>query len=138
MNLVKAVQYEVSKMIQKAMEDYYFTVGHKLSDPGLSTKSYWCVLNRLLNRKNSVNIPLLLDNGLFITNALRKANLLNDYFIEQCSIVTTGSTLPTFKPRPISIPQYAAIDREKMLNIIRVLDSNKALSWNEVSIHSFM
>ena len=36
MKLVKAVQYEVFKMIQKAKEDCYFKVGHKLSDPGLN------------------------------------------------------------------------------------------------------
>ena len=65
---------EVSKMIQKAKEDCHFKVGHKLSDPGLSTKSYWSVLNRLLNKKNSINIPPLLYNGLFITNPLRKVN----------------------------------------------------------------
>ena len=134
MKSVKAVQYEVSKMIQKAKEDYYFKIGHRLSDPGLSMKSYWSVLNRLLNRKNSLNIPPLLANGLFITNPLHKANLLNDYFIEQCSIVTTGSTLPSFKSRPTSMLQNLAIDREKILKIIRALNSNKAHGCDEVSI----
>ena len=44
MNSAKAVQYEVSKMIQKAKADD-FKLGHKLSDSGLSTKAYWSVLN---------------------------------------------------------------------------------------------
>ena len=121
MNKVKAVQYEVSKMIQKAREDYYFKIGHKLSDPGLSNKAYWSVLKRLINRKTSLNIPPLMDNGLFVTNPSCKANLLNDYFIEQCSIVPTGSTLPAFKPRPTSFLQNVAVEREKILKIIRAL-----------------
>ena len=134
MNKVKAVQYEVSKMIQKAREDYYFKIGHKLSDPGLSNKAYWSVLKRLFNRKTSLNIPPLMDNGLFVTNPSCKANLLNDYFIEQCSIVPTGSTLPAFKPRPTSFLQNVAVEREKILKIIRALDSNKAHGCDEVSI----
>ena len=35
MTSVKAVQYEVSKMIQKAKDDYYFKIRHRLSDPSL-------------------------------------------------------------------------------------------------------
>ena len=50
----------------------------------------------------------------------------SDYSTEQCSIVTTGNTLPTFKPRPTSMLQCAAIDREKILSIIQALHSNKA------------
>ena len=53
-------------MIQKAKEDYYFKVGHKFFDPVCSKNLYWLTLNRLLNREKSLNIPPLLDNGIFI------------------------------------------------------------------------
>ena len=65
---------------------------------------------------------------LFITNPLRKANLPNDYFIEQCSIVTACSTFPTFKLRQKSMLHNVVTDREKTLNIIQALDSNKVHS----------
>ena len=84
MNSVKAVQYEVSKMIQKAKEDYYFKIGHRLSDPGLSMKLYWSVLNRLLNRKNSLSIPPLLDNGLFLP--IPCINILSLYLLAEDGI----------------------------------------------------
>ena len=134
LDLVKAAQYEATKMIQKAKENYYLTIGHKLSDPSHGIKAYWSVLNRLINKKKSLNIPPLLENGLFVTNPSSKANILNDYFVEQCSILTTGSTLPTFQPRPTSFLQNVNIDREEILKIIRSLDSNKAHGCDEISI----
>ena len=134
LNLVKVAQYEASKMIQKAKEDYYLKIGHKLSDPGFGIKTYWSVLNRLINKKKSLNIPPLLENGLFVTNPLSKANILNDFFVEQCSIIITGSTLPTFQPRHTSFLQNVDIGRDGVLKIIRALDSKKAHGCDEVSI----
>ena len=34
-----------------------------------------------------------------MTNTETKATILNDYFVAQCSVIPTGSTLPTFLPR---------------------------------------
>ena len=65
---------------------------------------------------------------------MKNEHVSNDYFVEQCSILTTGSTLPTFQPRPTSFLQNVNIDREEILKIIRSLDSNKAHGCDEISI----
>ena len=54
------------------------------------------ILNKLIDKTKFTNIPPILENGLFVTNLEAKANLFNDYFVEQCCAIATGSTLPAF------------------------------------------
>ena len=115
---VKHVRNETSKMILNAKEEYFKRLGRKLSDPNEGIKSYWSTLNRLINKKKAVNIPPLLENGLFITNVHTKATLLNDFFVEQCCAIPTGSTLPNFLPRCISVLENVEIDRQKVRKLI--------------------
>ena len=133
-NLVKEVRNETSKMITDAKEKYYQKLGHKLSDPNQGAKAYWTVLNRLLNKKKTLNIPPLLENGIFVTNVQTKANIFNDYFVEQCSAIPTGSTLPTFLPKCDNALEALPIDKEKVLKIIRSLDTKKAHGCDEISV----
>ena len=100
-----------------------------MADPGQGVKAYWSVLNRLINKKKVVNIPPLLENGIFVTKVQAKANVFNDFFVEQCCSLATGSTLPDFLPRSNKMLQNIAIDRDKVLKLIRNLNTNKARSW---------
>ena len=81
-----------------------------------------------------MNVPPLLENGLFVTNLERKATILNDYFVQECSEITTGSILPTFQPRSRVLFEDVDINREKVLNSIRSLDSKKAHGCDDISI----
>ncbi len=121
-------------MIQKAKEDHYASIGRKLSDPSFGIKAYWSALNRLISGKKSLNIPPLLENGTFITNHMKKANIINDHFAEQCSIITTGSTLPPVQLRLMTSLQNLDINRVEVLKLIRALVTNKAHGCDGVSI----
>lgn len=131
---VKNVRNATSKLIVKAKESYFLKLGRKLSDPKQGLKEYWSTLNRLINNKKTFNIPPLLENGLFLTNVQEKANVLNDYFVEQCCAVSTGSTLPNFRPRCNVLLQSLVIDRAKVLRLIRSLDTSKAHGCDNISI----
>ena len=130
---VKEVRNE-SKMKHLANETYQPKLGHKLVDPKLGIKAYWAVLNRLINKKKTLTIPPLLENGPLITNVQTKANLLNDYFVEQCCAILTQSTLLTFIPRCNPTLQGVPVDREKVLRLIRSLDTGKAHGCDDISI----
>ena len=69
-----------------------------------------------------------------MTNIDTKAKLFNDYFVKQCCEITTESTLPSFLPRSALRLQNLLIDREKVLRIIRALDSKKAHGCDDISI----
>ena len=90
-------------------------------------------LIRLRNKKKVANIPPLLENGLVVTNVQTKAAILNDLFVEQCCTITTGSTLPNFRPRCRSVLQNLTIDRENVLKLILALDTKKANGCDNIS-----
>ena len=82
---VKDVRKETSKIILDAKEKYYLKLGRKLSDLSNGIKTYWTTLNKLMNKKSIAGIPPILENGIIVTNVDIKANILNDFFVQQCS-----------------------------------------------------
>ena len=123
-----------AKMIQDAKQNYLSKTGQTLANPGTSRKTYWSLINTLLNKAKIPIIPFLLENGLSITDFTEKAQLFNDYFILQCTTIDTGSDLPQNIPVPTSLISDLNISEEKILNIIRSLNPNKAHGWDEISI----
>ena len=87
-----------------------------------------------MNKAKIPIIPPLLENGLFVTDFTEKAQLFNNHFLLQCTTMDTGSAIPSeVQPNPTSINDFA-ISEEKILNIIRSLNPNKAHGWDEISI----
>ena len=91
---VRTVRNETSSRITKAKDDYFSNLGKSLSDPTNGTKSYWATLKKIINKNKFSNIPPLLENGVFVTNFQIKANIFNDHFVKQCSLINNESTLP--------------------------------------------
>ena len=91
---VRLTRNETSKIIRDAKEDYFACLGRKLSDPSVGIKTYWSTLNKIVNKKKTTNIPPLLENGLFVTNFQTKADIFNEFFVQQCSLNINDSTLP--------------------------------------------
>ena len=60
-----------------------------------------------------------------MTTVPDKANILNDYFVEQCCIIEAGSYLPNFWPIRNSVMESINFNRGKVLHLIHVLGSKK-------------
>ena len=84
--LVKNVWNETSKLIISAKEDCYTSLGRKLADPGQGVKAYWSALNRLINKTKVVNVPPLLETGIFVTNVQAKATVFNDFLLNNAAL----------------------------------------------------
>ena len=125
----------INDMISENKKAYYNRLSKKLSNPRTCPKAYWSILKTFFADKKIPIIPPLLDNGEFITNFKDKANLFNDYFSSQCSLIDNSSTLP----EPI-IPSFDFsistfdIDGDHILKLIRSLDENKAHGFDQISI----
>ena len=65
--LTKAVS-EVSQLIEKSKDEYYYRLGKRLNDPNTSAKSYWTILKTFYNKKIIPLIPPLLVNNSFVTD----------------------------------------------------------------------
>ena len=77
-----------------------------------------------------VHSQVLLEDQL----SAEKAEVFNDYFILQCTTIDTGSELPKDTPASSSLLSDCLISDEKILNIIRSLNPNKAHGWDEISV----
>ena len=125
---------EGSKLIEDAKRNYFLKAGETLANPGTARKTYWSLINTVLNKVKIPIIPPLLENELFITDFTEKAQLFNEYFILQCTTIDTGSQIPQHDPVTTSLIDGFAISEEKILNIIRALNINKAHGWDEISV----
>ena len=125
---------EGARLIEEAKRNYYLKAGKTLADPRTSSKTYWSLINTLLNKAKIPLIPPLLENGLFVTDFAEKAQIFNDYFIHQCTTIDTGSELPQDGPVTTTPITDFVISEEKILNIIRSLNPNKAHGWDEISV----
>ena len=135
LNLVKEVRIATCKMVASAKEKYLMNFGWKLADRDQGPKSYWTVLNRLISKKRVINIPSLLEDGRFVTSIQTKTTIFNDFFVQQCATIATGSTIPAFLSRCDNTLCDIMVDRVKVLSLIRSLDSTKAHGSDGISVH---
>ena len=126
--MVKAVS-EVSQLIEKSKDEYYYRLGKRLNDPSTSAKSYWTY-----NKRKIPLTPLLLVNNTFVTDFKEKANLFNELFCKQCTPVPNDSTLPTLLETPNETLSSIEIIASDIGKIIKALKLNKAHGHNEISI----
>ena len=122
---------EGSRLIEGAKRNYFLKVGKTF--PGTPSNTYWSLINTVLNKAKIPIIPPLLEDGLFVTDFTEKAQIFNDYFIHQCTTIDTGSSIPERIPVASNLINTVAISEEKILQIIRSLNLNKAHGWDEVS-----
>ena len=115
---VRTVCNETSSRITKAKDDYFSNLGKSLSDPMNGTKSYWTTFKKIINKKKFSNIPPLLENRVLVKNFQMKANIFNDHFVEQCSLINNEGTLPTLVSRCNSSLSDVEITGEKIFSII--------------------
>ena len=78
------------------------------------------------------NIPPLLKNRIFFTNFQAKADIFNDFFVQQCSL--NNSALPDLLTKCDNSLDGIEIDPAKILTIIRSSDPNKAYGCENLSI----
>ena len=57
-----------SRMIEDAKQKYFLKVGNTLDSQETSAKTYWSLINTVINKAKIPVIPPLLENGLFVTD----------------------------------------------------------------------
>ena len=106
----------------------------KLSDPNTRQKSFWTVYKRIINSKKQTNIPPLIENDVFISDFLQKADILNDVFASQCTIEDNGSSIPTPTFKTDDSLSYFEINMNQIINIINKFSTNKSHGHDRISV----
>ena len=132
--LIKA-QSKCRKAVKDAKKSYYSHLGNSLNDPSLSSKKYWSILKKFLNKKKAPRIPPVRDNrNNLVADVSEKANIFNNFFANQCSLIDTNSVLPPDILATNLKLDSIGLDEAKILSLIRGLNTNKAHGWDEISI----
>ena len=69
-------------------------LSRKLAKQKSNPKTYWSVLKRFFNSKKIPLIPSLLHENKLVTDFREKAEIFNSYFVKQCSLINSDSSLP--------------------------------------------
>ena len=124
---------ECHKAVETAKSSYLTNMGNKPNEPGISQKSYWKIINRVMNKCRSPKIPPLLINNQFILDCRDKAKLFNDFSSEQCKPIVNSSVLPNFAFLTVKRIDELIISNDEISSLIRNINPNKATGSDGVS-----
>ena len=85
---------ELSNLIRDTKTEYYGKLAAKLVNPSTCPKTCWSILKFFDNGRKVPVIPPLLINNEFISNFKTKANYFNRFFNQQCTAISTDSSMP--------------------------------------------
>ena len=119
------LEYFFVLAVENAKLSYLTDLGNKVNDSNTSQKSYWKIINRVMNKCRAPKIPPLLVNNVFILNCRDKAKLFNDFSTDQCRLITNSSTLPTFNFLTDKRIDKILIRRDEIVSLVRHLNPFK-------------
>ena len=123
-----------AKLIEDAKEKYITKIARTLLNLETGKKLCWSLINKILNKAKIPIITPRIENDIFVLDFTSKADIFNDYFIQQCTTIDTGSELPPSSVPNASLLTGFSLSDEKILNIIRYLHPNKAHGWDDISV----
>ena len=108
-------------------------MGNRLNNPNTSQKSYWKIINKVMNKCKAPRIPPLRINNMFVLNCREKAKLFTEFFSLQCKPVSNDSALPKFNYLTNRKIDQIHIENEDIITLIRKLNLNKANGSDGIS-----
>ena len=106
-----------------------------MMDAITSAKTYWSILNTLLNNKKNPCLRPLFHQGKYVTDFKKKAESLNSFFVKQCSIILNSSKLPlTLSKKTEKSISSITFNCNTIATIIHSLDPSKVHGHNIISI----
>ena len=132
---LNAFREECKEAIENAKVNYLTNLGNKLNDPNTSCKSYWKIINRVINKCRAPRIPPILFNNVFILDCKEKAKLFNEFFSKQCKLISNSSILPNccyYTDKRIDV---VTIQNDDILSLIRSINPSKASGSDAISGH---
>ena len=119
--------HQVSECTKLIVEDKHLAkLSSKLGSRDTAPKTYWSIINGFLNNKKTPTIPPVLFEGKLISDFKKKAELFNNHFATQCSLIKNVSTLPNLEYKTDKRLNYFEINEDDILSIIKNLKANKA------------
>ena len=104
-------------------------------DPAISPKAYQSILKTFLNNKKLPCIPPVYYNNNYIIDFKEKAQIFNDFFAKQSTLVENASKLPTDSlKRTNNLLSTISFTKDGIAKTIKNLNPNKAHGFDMVCI----
>ena len=129
---------ECYEAISLAKKRYLSTIGNDLADPLISKRTYWKIINRVMNKCKAPRIPPILSENDFVINGREKATLFANYFSLQCKPLINDSVLPDITYRTESRLVDITVTSEEILSLIRNLNKGKSCGPDNISAHMLL
>ena len=133
-----AFRAECQIAVETAKVTYTRHLGNKLNGTNISPKSYWKIINRVINKCRAPLVPPLLVNNIFVLNCSEKAKHFIDFFSKQCKLVVNRSVLPPLNVITEQRLDHITILDGEILPLIRNLNPNKATGSDGISGHMLL
>ena len=124
---------ECQKEVEAAKKSYLSKLGNKVNDPNTSQKSYWKIINKVMNKCRAPIVPPLIVDNIFIINCREKAKHFSDFFSKQCKPIINNSVLPNLHFVTDKRIDHINIHNNDLISIIRNLNPNKATGSDGIS-----
>ena len=94
---------ECTKLIVEAKDKHLAKLcSKKLENSDTAPKTYWSIINRFLDNKKIYIIPPVFFEGKLISDFEKKAELFNNHFLSQCSLVKMQISYQTLNIKPMN------------------------------------
>ena len=124
---------ECQEAVESAKSIYFMNLGNKMNNHTISQKSYWKIINRLMNKCRTAKIPPLFVNNKFVINCIEKARCFNDFFSQQCKPIVNNSILPALNFLTHQRINHIDTRNDEILSLIRKINPNKATGSDGIS-----
>ena len=131
----KALQYQLNISIEESKEKYYTKLSSRLADPLTSPKTYWSISKTFLNNEKFLAYLLFFMKTNLSQTSKKKLNYLTIFFVNQCSLLSNNSVLPTNLPQLTSkCLDSIRFSSSDIVKTISRLNPNKAHGHDMLSI----
>jgi hypothetical protein len=136
--IFKQQRNRVNNLKKQLREKCYTNINENLNELKIiKSKTYWKTINTLLKGESTSNdIPPIQDpknNYCLSYEGKEKADVLNKYFCWITNLVDENKTLPDFDDRGGNVLENIWVREEEIIDIIYILDSNKATGSDKIS-----
>ena len=122
----KHIRNQVTNEIRKSKSAEIKNLSEKLKDTNTRPTCWWKTLKSVIKPDQTSSIPPLNREGIIYCNDNDKANILNQYFIEQTVIKEENATLPTTLPLPAHKFDSITVTPDDVESTLKTLQLGKA------------
>ena len=122
-----------TELVKTSQDAYLKTQGLKLTDNSTNQKTYWSILKNFTSNIKMPCIPPIFHNNNLISDFQKKADVFNDYFSNQCTVLETGSELPFLELLTEEKLTNCTFSKDDISSILNAIKGNKSHGWDDIS-----